>query len=106
MNNRVCHDVCLHESRKREKYSLQEKLWHSLAETEDYHYVACRPISRQQPLNNQLYNSRCSVMALQTTAIPRKWLSSDHMVTPTDTDAIIALQQRNGVFCVVRAKML
>jgi hypothetical protein len=44
-------------------------------------------------------------MALQTMAVARKWLSSDHMVTPADTNATIALQQRNGVFYAVRAEM-
>jgi hypothetical protein len=45
-------------------------------------------------------------MALQTTAIAMQWLSSDHVVTPTDTNATIALQQRNGVFNEIRAEML
>jgi hypothetical protein len=40
-------------------------------------------------------------MALQTTAVARQWLSSDHVVTPTDMDATIALQQKNGVFHLV-----
>jgi hypothetical protein len=44
-------------------------------------------------------------MALKTIAVARKWLSSDHMGTQTDTNAIIALQQ-NWVFCEVRAEML
>jgi hypothetical protein len=39
-------------------------------------------------------------VALQTTAVARKWLSSDHVVTPTDTNTTIALQQRNGVYYV------
>jgi hypothetical protein len=41
-----------------------------------------------------------------TTAVARQWLSSDHVGTPTDTNATIALQERNGVFCEVRAEML
>jgi thermostable 8-oxoguanine DNA glycosylase len=45
-------------------------------------------------------------MALPTTAIVRQWLSSDHVVTPTDTNATIALQQRNCVFYALRAEML
>jgi hypothetical protein len=30
-------------------------------------------------------------MVLQTTAVARQWLSSDHVVTPTDTNATVAL---------------
>jgi hypothetical protein len=45
-------------------------------------------------------------MSLKTTVAARQWLSSDHVGTPTDTNATIALQQRTGVFCAVRAKML
>jgi hypothetical protein len=45
-------------------------------------------------------------MALQKKAVARYWLSSDHMGTPSDTNATIALQQRKGVFCAVRAKVL
>jgi hypothetical protein len=30
-------------------------------------------------------------MALQTTAVARQWLSSDHMVTPTDTNATMGV---------------
>jgi hypothetical protein len=51
-------------------------------------------------------NSRYYVMALQTTAVARQWLSSDHVVTPTDRNTTIALQQRNGVFYLVQAEML
>jgi hypothetical protein len=45
-------------------------------------------------------------MALQTTAVARQLLSNDHMVTPTETNATIALQQRNGVFYAVRDEVL
>jgi hypothetical protein len=45
-------------------------------------------------------------MALPTTAIPRQWFSSDHVVTPTDTNATVALQQRSCVFYALRAEML
>jgi hypothetical protein len=45
-------------------------------------------------------------MAVQTMAVARKRLNSDHMIAPTDTNVIIALQQRNGVSYAVRAKML
>jgi hypothetical protein len=45
-------------------------------------------------------------MTPQTIAVARKWLSGDHLVTPTDTNATTALQQRNGVFYVVHAEML
>jgi hypothetical protein len=68
--------------------------------------VVCRPVARQRPRNKQLYISRCRVMALQTTAATRQWLSRDHVVTPTDTNATIALKQRNGVFYAVRAEVL
>jgi hypothetical protein len=37
-------------------------------------------------------------MALKTTAAARQLLRSDHVVTSTDTNTAIALQQRNGVF--------
>jgi hypothetical protein len=43
--------------------------------------------------------------AMQTTIVAWQWLSSDHVGTPTDTNAT-SLQQRNGVFCVVCAEML
>jgi hypothetical protein len=36
-------------------------------------------------------------MALQATAFVRKWLSSDHVETPTDKNANIAQQQESGV---------
>jgi hypothetical protein len=36
-------------------------------------------------------------MALQTTAVARKCLSSDHIVAQTDMNVTIALQQRNSV---------
>jgi hypothetical protein len=39
-------------------------------------------------------------------AVARKWLSSDHAVIPTETNATIALQQRSGVFYAVHAEML
>jgi hypothetical protein len=45
-------------------------------------------------------------MALKTTAVARQRLNSDHVVTPTDTNATIALQQGNGVFYAVHAEML
>jgi hypothetical protein len=45
-------------------------------------------------------------MALQTTAVVRQWLSSDHVGTLTDTNGTIIQQKRNGVFCAVRAEML
>jgi hypothetical protein len=45
-------------------------------------------------------------MALQTMPIARQRPSSNHMGTPTDMNTTIALQQRNGVFCAVRADML
>jgi hypothetical protein len=45
-------------------------------------------------------------MDLQTMAVARKWLSSDHVVTPTDTNITIALQQRNRVLYAVHAEML
>jgi hypothetical protein len=44
-------------------------------------------------------------MGLQTTAVARQWLSSNYVGTPTDRNATIAQQQRNGVFCAVRAEM-
>jgi hypothetical protein len=45
-------------------------------------------------------------MALQTMAVARQWLSSDHVITLTDINATIALQQRKDVFYAVRAEML
>jgi ribosomal protein S26 len=50
-------------------------------------------VAKQRPRNKQLYNSRCSVMALQTTTVARQWLSSNQVVTPIDTNATNALQQ-------------
>jgi hypothetical protein len=41
-----------------------------------------------------------------TTPVARQWLSSDHVVTPTDMNATIALQQRNGVFYAVHVEIL
>jgi hypothetical protein len=54
-----------------------------------------RPVARQRPRNKQLYNSPCQVTALKTTAVARQLLSSDHSVTPSDTNATIALEHRN-----------
>jgi Trk K+ transport system NAD-binding subunit len=45
-------------------------------------------------------------MALETTAVARQLLSSDHVVTATDTNAAVALQQKKDVFYAVRAEML
>jgi hypothetical protein len=45
-------------------------------------------------------------MALQKTTVARQWLSNDHVGTPRDMNATITPQQRNGVFCDVRAEML
>jgi hypothetical protein len=45
-------------------------------------------------------------MDLKTTAVTRQWLSSDYVVTPTDMNTTIALQQRNSVFCAIRAEIL
>jgi hypothetical protein len=45
-------------------------------------------------------------MVLQKTAVAAQWLSSDHVGTPTDTNATTALQQRSDVFYKVRAEML
>jgi hypothetical protein len=45
-------------------------------------------------------------MALKTTAVASQWLSSDDVGTSTDTNEMMAQQQRSGVFCVVRAEML
>jgi hypothetical protein len=38
--------------------------------------------------------------------VVRQWLSSDHVGIATDTNATVAQQQRNGVFCADRAEML
>jgi hypothetical protein len=45
-------------------------------------------------------------MALQTTAVARKWLSSDHVGNPKDTKPTFAQQQKKGAFSAVRAEML
>jgi hypothetical protein len=45
-------------------------------------------------------------MVLQTMAFGTQWLCSDHVITPTDTNAAIALQQRSGVFYAIRGEML
>jgi hypothetical protein len=45
-------------------------------------------------------------MALEKTAVARQRLSSDHVVTPTDTNPTIALQQRNTAFNAALAEML
>jgi hypothetical protein len=68
--------------------------------------VACRPVARQRRRDKQLYNSRYSVMALQTTAFARQLLSNDHLETPTDTNATMVQQQRDGVLCRVRADVI
>jgi hypothetical protein len=44
-----------------------------------------------------------NVMALQTTAVTKQWLSSYRVGTPTDANVTRAQQQRNGVFCTVVA---
>jgi hypothetical protein len=43
-------------------------------------------------------------MVLQTAAVALQWLSNDHVATPTDTKATLAQQQKNCVFCAVRAE--
>jgi hypothetical protein len=53
------------------------------------HIVSCRPVYRQRPPSKQLYNSRCYVTA-----------------PPTDMNATIVVQQKNGVFCAVNVEML
>jgi hypothetical protein len=45
-------------------------------------------------------------LLLSNGSVARQWLSSHHVGTLTATNAITALQQRNSVFCAVRAKML
>jgi hypothetical protein len=45
-------------------------------------------------------------MALQTMAVVKQWLSSDHMDTSTDTNTTSAQQQRNDVSCAVHAEVL
>jgi hypothetical protein len=69
------------------------------------HTVACRSVARQRQGNQQLYNSRYQVTDLQTTAVARQWLCRDHVVTSTDMNATIALQQRNCVFYEVRVEI-
>jgi hypothetical protein len=39
-------------------------------------------------------------------AVARQWLSSDHVGTPIYMNQTTAQQQRNGVFCMIRAEML
>jgi hypothetical protein len=56
---------------------------------EKFDNVACRPVARQRPQNKQLYNSRCYVIAVQKTFVARQWLNSDHVQTPTDTNATV-----------------
>jgi hypothetical protein len=51
--------------------------------TRIYIIVAFRNVARQQLQNKQLYNSRCLVLALQTTAVAKQWLRSDHVGTLT-----------------------
>jgi hypothetical protein len=45
-------------------------------------------------------------MALQTRAVARQWLSSDHVGSPADKNTTNAQQQENGIFCAVRDDML
>jgi hypothetical protein len=45
-------------------------------------------------------------MVLQRTDVARQLLSGDKMGTPKDTNVTIAQQERNGIFCAVRAEML
>jgi hypothetical protein len=45
-------------------------------------------------------------MALQTTAIARQWLSNSHVETPTDMNATVAQQRRNGVSSAISAELL
>jgi hypothetical protein len=74
--------------------------------TEAENIVVRRHVARQRQRNKQQYNSRRQITALQTTAVARQWLSSDHVGTQTDTNATISQQQRKGVFCAVRSEML
>jgi hypothetical protein len=53
-----------------------------------------------------LLGNYTKVMALETMAVASQWLSSDHVATPTDTNATMAQQQRIGVICAVRVEML
>jgi hypothetical protein len=39
-------------------------------------------------------------------AVGRQWLSSDHMDIPTDANATVALQKRNGVINTFLAEIL
>jgi hypothetical protein len=41
-----------------------------------------------------------------TTAVAKQWLSSDRVFAESDTNLTIALQQRNGVFHVVRVEIV
>jgi hypothetical protein len=36
--------------------------------------MACGPVARQRQRNDRVYNSRCLVMALQTSILPRQQL--------------------------------
>jgi hypothetical protein len=38
--------------------------------------------------------------------VARQWLSNYHVGIPTDANATMDKQQKNGVFCAVRAEML
>jgi hypothetical protein len=40
------------------------------------------------------------------TAVARQWLGRDHVVTRSDTNVTIVLQQRNNIFYAGRVKML
>jgi hypothetical protein len=44
-------------------------------------------------------------MTLQTD-VARQWLSGDHVVTSTDTNATISLQHKNDILYAVLAEML
>jgi hypothetical protein len=68
--------------------------------------VTCRPIARQRPRYKELYVQQFLLSnGSANKDIASQWLSNHHVVTPTDTKTTIALQQRNGVFYVVRAEM-
>jgi hypothetical protein len=45
-------------------------------------------------------------MTLKTMAIAKRFLSSDHVGTPIDTNTTVTQQQRNCVFIHVHAEML
>jgi hypothetical protein len=47
------------------------------------------------------YKTAINVMALQTSAVTRQWLSRNRVGTPTGTKATMAHHERNGVFCAV-----